>query len=93
MKFRDRLPDNIPILVKRVVGSLRSALDQSTYASAVVLKSSNPNSATILFIKFADIEVVGGKDVVPFLHDSARIVQSCVDGIEAETQRLLRERS
>ena len=206
MKFRDPLPDNLPVLVRKVVGSLRSSLDQAVYASVIILKSGNPNSAkfpfsdtedglavelkrkcrgvapgitkllaefkpyrggndtlwalnklrnikehrllapanlaggvafevegfpkiraymferqggdnrwnpdtneltsetlgplnflnkykTVLFIRFGDIEVVGGKDVVPLLRDFTRIAESYVGAIETETQRLFCERS
>jgi hypothetical protein len=205
MKFRDPLPENLPILIRKVVGSLRSALDQAVYASVVLLKSGSPRFAkfpfsdtreglslqinkkckaiapeivriieelkpyrggndmlwslnrvrnikehrllvpamlaggvmienffpsargymsreqgsgnhwnaetneltfetlfpldthkdikTILFIRFGEIEVVGGRDVVPLLSDFATVAETCVDQIETETRRLVRERS
>ena len=46
---------------------------------------------TILFVRFAEIEFVGGKDVVPMLQEFVGITESCVAAIEAETERLIRE--
>jgi hypothetical protein len=48
---------------------------------------------TAFFITFGDIEGVRSRPAVTFLYDAARKVVGCIDAIEAETRRLIRERS
>jgi hypothetical protein len=48
-RFPKALAENLPVLIRRIAGSLRSALDQAVYASALVLDGKNPSATKFPF--------------------------------------------
>jgi hypothetical protein len=46
-----------------------------------------------VYIAFGEVPIIGGQPVIPILDKMAGMVDSIIDGIEAETSRLLRERT